>query len=78
MCIFVYIYIYVYIFTCMYMYIYAYIYIYIYIYLYTYMQLCTGAHVFELAHDDVHLGMMQKLLGPIPQVVYIRTHTFKL
>jgi len=31
------------------------------------IELCIGQHVFELAHDDVHLAMMERLLGPIPQ-----------
>jgi hypothetical protein len=31
--------------------------------------LSIGTHVFELAHDDVHLAMMQRLLGPIPKVI---------
>ena len=31
------------------------------------IELCTGTHVFELAHDDVHLAMMQRLLGPLPK-----------
>ena len=31
------------------------------------IELCIGQHVFELAHDDVHLAMMERLLGPLPQ-----------
>ena len=30
------------------------------------IELCTGKRAFELAHDDVHLAMMERLLGPIP------------
>lgn len=31
-------------------------------------ELATGSKVFELAHDDVHLAMIERLVGPIPQV----------
>mmetsp|Transcript_34653 Transcript_34653/g.80997 ORF Transcript_34653/g.80997 Transcript_34653/m.80997 type:complete len:708 (-) Transcript_34653:130-2253(-) len=30
------------------------------------VELVTGSHLFELAHDDVHLHMMERCLGPIP------------
>jgi serine/threonine protein kinase len=30
------------------------------------VELCTGTYLFELAYDDVHLQMMERLLGPIP------------
>eukprot|EP00293_Proteomonas_sulcata_P011445 CAMPEP_0184298880 /NCGR_PEP_ID=MMETSP1049-20130417/9600_1 /TAXON_ID=77928 /ORGANISM="Proteomonas sulcata, Strain CCMP704" /LENGTH=279 /DNA_ID=CAMNT_0026609147 /DNA_START=90 /DNA_END=929 /DNA_ORIENTATION=+ len=30
------------------------------------VELCTGSYLFELAYDDVHLQMMERLLGPIP------------
>jgi len=30
------------------------------------VELYSGQHLFELAHDDVHLYMMERLLGPIP------------
>lgn len=30
------------------------------------VELVTGKHLFELAHDDVHLHMMERALGPIP------------
>eukprot|EP00286_Rhodomonas_abbreviata_P001968 CAMPEP_0181291424 /NCGR_PEP_ID=MMETSP1101-20121128/1959_1 /TAXON_ID=46948 /ORGANISM="Rhodomonas abbreviata, Strain Caron Lab Isolate" /LENGTH=897 /DNA_ID=CAMNT_0023395813 /DNA_START=244 /DNA_END=2938 /DNA_ORIENTATION=+ len=29
------------------------------------VELYTGQHLFELAHDDVHLHMMERLLGPV-------------